>query len=97
MWCLWFVDMLGLNLLTSTSIKPIIPKDLIFNLFNWSSGDGKESFEDMFSAVAKSGLKQSLTHINVHNCHFKADELQAYINELGRNNVTVIDEKAYYE
>ena len=51
----------------------------------------------MFSAVAKSGLKQSLTHINVHNCHFKADELQAYINELGMNNVTVIDEKAYYE
>ena len=56
-------------------------KVLIFDFFSSYSDDEKEHFYEILSAVAKSGLKQSLTHINIHDCGFKVPGRKRFQNQ----------------
>ena len=51
----------------------------------------KDQFEAILKAIAESGLKDSLTEINIHDCQITTGEAQVLVNDLGMNHIKVSD------
>ena len=60
-------------------------------------GSSKKQLTHILSAVAKSGLKHSLTDINLCECDCKVDQIQTIVNDLGMSHVTVSDKSVYLQ
>ena len=52
----------------------------------------KKQLSDILRAIAKSGLKSSLSTINVNVCEIGAKEVQKAVDKLGMKNVIVSDQ-----